>query len=184
MTSQTGGLALAWPAALGLAWFMASGPSQHITNPVITPMYGEPNLNKVIRNSTTHAEQLAIREGKTSSKKARSDAVRALETTVLALQAELRSFRKESGSGGTSNPDKAHLQCSNTLCGKKGHLIADCFQTGGGKAGQYPHWWKGKRTTQNVTANLATTASTTASGEVTAGPHYALSASIDISEIE
>ena len=31
MTSQTGGLALAWPAALGLAWLMASGPSQHIT---------------------------------------------------------------------------------------------------------------------------------------------------------
>ncbi len=33
-------------------------------DPVITPMYGEPNLNKVIMNLTTHAERLAIREGK------------------------------------------------------------------------------------------------------------------------
>ena len=80
-------------------------------------MYGEPDLNKVIMNLMTHAERLTIREGKLTSKKATqppSDAVRALETTVLALQAELKSFRKESG--GTSNPDKAHLICANSLC--------------------------------------------------------------------
>ncbi len=66
-------------------------------DPVITPMYGEPDLNKVIMNLTTHAERLAIREGKSSSKKVpqpSSDAVRALETTVLALQAEIQIFSK------------------------------------------------------------------------------------------
>jgi hypothetical protein len=29
--SQAHGLALAWPILLGLAWLLASGPSQHIT---------------------------------------------------------------------------------------------------------------------------------------------------------
>ncbi len=70
--------------------------------------------------------------------------------------------------------------------GKTGHLIADCFQSGGGKAGQYPHWWKGKRSTStpNIAANLATTSSSTPSGNITPGTHYALSASIDADEIE
>ncbi|CAK5281443.1 unnamed protein product [Mycena citricolor] len=29
--------------------------------------------------------------------------------------------------------------------GKQGHTIADCFWPGGGKAGQWPAWWKGRR---------------------------------------
>jgi len=72
-----------------------------------------------------------------------AESVRALEAMVIALQADIKSFKGTRG--GTINLDKQHLKCSNQSCRKVGHLIADCFQAGGGKAGQYPHWWKGKR---------------------------------------
>ena len=114
---------------------------------VITPMYSETNLSTVIMNLTTHAERLAIRDAK--SKPIQSpiqsiDTVKALETTILALQAEMKTLKTNRG---TPNPNKAHLVCTNVPnCGKTGHLITDCFQPGGGKAGQYPPWWKGKCT--------------------------------------
>jgi hypothetical protein len=149
---------------------------------VITPMYSETNLSTVIMNLTTHAERLAIRNGKTKAEQP-TDVVKALEATVMALQTEMKTFK--SNRGNTPNPNKAHLKCSNTVCGKTGHIIDDCFQPGGGKAGQYPAWWKGKRTqTPSVpSANLAT--SSVADGVVTAGGHYALSTtSFDIRNIE
>jgi hypothetical protein len=69
------------------------------------------------------------------------DTVKALETTIMALQAEMEMLKSNRN---TPNPNKAHLKCTNTQCGKTGHIIDDCFQPGGGKAGQYPPWWKGK----------------------------------------
>jgi Reverse transcriptase (RNA-dependent DNA polymerase)/gag-polypeptide of LTR copia-type/GAG-pre-integrase domain len=150
---------------------------------VITPMYSETNLSTVIMNLTTHAERLAIRDARTKPELS-VDTVKALETTIMALQTEMKSL-KSNPSRGTPNPNKAHLKCSNTVyCGKTGHLIEDCFQQGGGKAGQYPPWWKGKRSqTPSVpSANLAT--SSIADGAVTTGSHYALSASFNIKDIE
>ncbi|KAF9536211.1 hypothetical protein CPC08DRAFT_597968, partial [Agrocybe pediades] len=150
---------------------------------VITPMYGESDLNRVIMNLTTHAERMAIREAKLKKPIPPSDAVKALEATITALQAEVKSLRTDSHcdsnhrNGGNSN-----LKCSNPACGKTGHLIADCFQQGGGKAGQYPHWWKGKCTVPAVMpkANMATAeSSTSTSGPVIPGLNYALTASID-----
>lgn len=76
------------------------------------------------------------------------------------------------------NPNKAHLKCSN--CRKVGHIIDDCFQQGGGKVGQYPHWWKGKCTT--ASANLVT--SLTSDGSTSAGTHWVLSATINHGKIE
>lgn len=93
-------------------------------------------------DSVSHGERVVRRDAAPSSQ---SDTVKALEANVLALQAEiktLRSVRKF-----TPNPNKANLTCENKAnCGKTGHLIEDCFQLGGGKQGQYPSWWKGKRT--------------------------------------
>jgi hypothetical protein len=151
-------------------------------DPVITPMYSEKDLSTVIMNLTTHAERLSIREAKSRPENSTAvDTVKALEATVLALQTEMKSFKyNRSGPGGSTNPSKAHLRCSNSNCGKVGHLVEDCFQQGGGKAGQYPHWWKGKRTV--ASANVAT--SSTSSGSTSTGTHWALSATVNSDEIE
>jgi hypothetical protein len=130
-------------------------------DPVITPMYSELDLGKIITSLNIHAERLLIHEERNGRKVVGGkDSVRALEATVISLQAEvkeLRSFKGSPSRGGTTNPDKQHLRCSNISCRKVGHLIADCFQAGGGKAREYPHWWRGKRTAQNVVANMAST---------------------------
>ncbi|KAJ3978672.1 hypothetical protein F5890DRAFT_1392657, partial [Lentinula detonsa] len=36
-------------------------------------------------------------------------------------------------------------KCSN--CQQVGHVAEDCFRKGGGKEGQFPAWWKGKKDT-------------------------------------
>lgn len=42
--------------------------------------------------------------------------------------------------------DHLELRCTNKYCNTvSGHLVKDCFAHGGGKEGQYPDWWKGKR---------------------------------------
>jgi hypothetical protein len=43
-----------------------------------------------------------------------------------------------------SNPEKAHLKCTNSFCGsQKGHNTADCIAYKGAKQGQYGPWWHG-----------------------------------------
>lgn len=138
---------------------------------VISNLYEKKDLSEVIMKLTTHGERLANRLAENSRPGAAIDSVKALETTVLALQAELCNLRRP---GGSSNPNKSHLICSNTSCGKTGHLIEDCFQIGGGKQGQYPTWWKGKR---NAPPSANFTSSTT-EGAVQPGRHFALSATI------
>lgn len=149
------------------------GPSNH-------PNVWQKDLSKVLMNLTVHAKQMSIRKGHNGKKQAGgASSVGALEATVITLQAEIKSFKSLNSchSGGTLNPDKQHLKCSNSSCGKISHFIADCFQTGGGKAGEYPHWWKGKRTDQTIVANMASVV------EIPGG-HYVLSTTIDIEEIE
>ncbi|KAJ3991815.1 hypothetical protein F5050DRAFT_1532259, partial [Lentinula boryana] len=51
-------------------------------------------------------------------------------------------------------PDK---KCKN--CQQSGHLAEECFRKGGGKEGQYPPWWKGKKDVPagQLLVNIATT---------------------------
>ena len=113
-------------------------------DPVITPIYSEKDLSTIIMNLMTHAEHLSIHEAKSKPKNSAAvDTVKALEATIPTLQTEMKLFKYNHGSpSGSTNLSKAHLKCSN--CGKVGHLMDDCFQQGGGKAGQYPHWIGGK----------------------------------------
>ena len=44
----------------------------------------------------------------------------------------------------TSNPNKAHLRCTNPHCGPKvGHDTSDCIAYSGAKEGQYGQYWRG-----------------------------------------
>ncbi|KAJ3718908.1 hypothetical protein C8R42DRAFT_541664, partial [Lentinula raphanica] len=51
---------------------------------------------------------------------------------------------------------KSDKECTN--CGRKGHVKEDCYRKGGGKEGQYPSWWRGKKeTSASSSANLTVT---------------------------
>ncbi|KAJ3787156.1 hypothetical protein GGU10DRAFT_249307, partial [Lentinula aff. detonsa] len=51
---------------------------------------------------------------------------------------------------------KSDKECTN--CARKGHVKEECYRKGGGKEGQYPSWWRGrKESTVPTNANLAVT---------------------------
>ncbi|KAJ7170661.1 hypothetical protein C8R43DRAFT_824668, partial [Mycena crocata] len=88
---------------------------------------------EVISFVSMHAERLSNRTPSTST----SSPAHALAANTFGDRDARRAARK-------------NLSCVNPQCGapgKKGHSIDHCFWPGGGKAGQWPSWWKGKRTT-------------------------------------
>ncbi|KAJ3817098.1 hypothetical protein F5880DRAFT_1446569, partial [Lentinula raphanica] len=59
------------------------------------------------------------------------------------LMSKIESLEKQIASANiVKSPEK---KCSN--CQRVGHLREDCYRRGGGKEGQYPSWWKGKKDT-------------------------------------
>ncbi|KAF7318315.1 hypothetical protein HMN09_00340300 [Mycena chlorophos] len=93
---------------------------------------------EVISLVVMHADRLSSRVLSTSS-------------TTQALATNTRDSRRAA---------RKNLICSNSQCGapgKRGHTIEDCFWLGGGKAGQWPAWWKGKKPGTETTANAVET---------------------------
>ncbi|THU81454.1 hypothetical protein K435DRAFT_693570, partial [Dendrothele bispora CBS 962.96] len=83
---------------------------------------------------------------------------------VSAMQAEINELKERivamQTRKGPANPD---LKCSNQNCKGIGHTIENCFKLGGGKQGQYPKWWKGKRDVPVPAASNATSSDGTSS---------------------
>jgi hypothetical protein len=72
-----------------------------------------------------------------------------------------------------------NLVCkSKANCGQTRHSIEDCFQVSGGKQGQYPPCWRGKQSIPTI-ANFTTASD----GGIISRTHYALSASINSSDV-
>ncbi|KAF7346029.1 Retrovirus-related pol polyprotein [Mycena sanguinolenta] len=74
-----------------------------------------------------------------------------IPTTALNTNTAARDARRAA---------RRNLVCTNPTCGaegKRGHAIDECFWPGGGKAGQFPAWWRGKRPASNTTANMTQT---------------------------
>ncbi|KAF5327948.1 hypothetical protein D9758_016775 [Tetrapyrgos nigripes] len=90
------------------------------------------------------------------------DKAKALQAQVEELTEKVKALQV--ARKGPANPD---LQCSNPKCKRRGHTIDNCFREGGGKQGQYPAWWKGKKDAQVPAANN-TTASSDESPEILA----------------
>ncbi|KAF5333042.1 hypothetical protein D9758_017295 [Tetrapyrgos nigripes] len=84
------------------------------------------------------------------------DKTKALQAQVLELTEKVNALQTSRKGSGPANPD---LLCSNPKCKRRGHTIENCFREGGGKQGQYPAWWKGKKDVPVPSANN-TTAST------------------------
>ncbi|KAJ3994190.1 hypothetical protein F5050DRAFT_1839550, partial [Lentinula boryana] len=78
------------------------------------------------------------------------------------LTSRIESLKKQLATSGIANAVKfPEKRCRN--CQRQGHLAEECFRKGGGKEGQYPSWWRGKK--ENATGNPSanTTMSTTES---------------------
>ncbi|KAJ3816942.1 hypothetical protein F5880DRAFT_1442367, partial [Lentinula raphanica] len=89
---------------------------------------------------------------------------------VSSLASRIESLEKQiqTSANVVRSPEK---KCRN--CQRSGHVAEDCFRRGGGKEGQYPSWWKGKKDSpSNPTANVV---NAPVIGELT--QHYGLSAS-------
>ncbi|KAJ7203300.1 hypothetical protein GGX14DRAFT_652149 [Mycena pura] len=111
---------------------------------VVPVLYTFKTSSEVISFVTMHAERLN-RVPPSSS----TTSTTALAANTFTNRDARRAARK-------------NLVCSNPQCGapgRKGHTIADCFWPGGGKEGQWPAWWKGKRPTA-VANNVETFAFT------------------------
>jgi hypothetical protein len=55
----------------------------------------------------------------------------------------------------SSKSSKDDILCTNPKCGRKGHTKDQCWEEGGGKAGQAPDWWKKKTKGKSASANVA-----------------------------
>ncbi|KAJ3780636.1 hypothetical protein GGU10DRAFT_233413, partial [Lentinula aff. detonsa] len=62
--------------------------------------------------------------------------------------------RQSASANAVKFPEK---KCTN--CQQVGHIAEECFRWGGGKEGQFPAWWKGKKDTTigNASANATAT---------------------------
>jgi hypothetical protein len=78
------------------------------------------------------------------------------------------------GHGHHGGGQNSALKCANTQCGRTGHLAKDCFRPGGGKEGQWPDWWKGKRTgaPPKTATNVITPVAAAAQVPVASDAHF------------
>ncbi|KAJ3993842.1 hypothetical protein F5050DRAFT_1539397, partial [Lentinula boryana] len=72
------------------------------------------------------------------------------------LASKFEELEKRLSAQFTRKSPKSDKECAN--CARKGHVKEDCYRKGGGKEGQYPSWWRGKKEpTLSTNANLAVT---------------------------
>jgi hypothetical protein len=64
---------------------------------------------------------------------------------VINPQNATTALKFNAGGRGWNQPRNHHLICANPNCRRMVHLISDCYWEGGGKAGQFPAWFKNKR---------------------------------------
>ncbi|PBK70804.1 hypothetical protein ARMSODRAFT_855118, partial [Armillaria solidipes] len=77
--------------------------------------------------------------------------VQALQASIQALTLQVQSLSSKRTTAPRS--DKSHH--ANDSCKGLGHTLDECWKLGGGRQGQYPPWWKGKRDAPLPSANLA-----------------------------
>ncbi len=88
-----------------------------------------------------------------------SSTVQAFQASIQALMLQVQSLSSKRPTAPRS--DKSHT--ANDNCKGVGHTLDKCWKLGGGRQGQYPPWWKGKRDAPvPSSANLATTSSSEA----------------------
>ncbi|KAF7358895.1 Retrovirus-related pol polyprotein [Mycena sanguinolenta] len=155
-TSTTGTPMVEHAATMRRLWRHANDMGARIADPMFRTIFIN-SLNEdwrhvvpVLRTFTTSAEVInfILEEDESNSKANPVVPTTALNTNTYAATREARRAARR------------NLVCTNPTCGaegKRGHTIDECFWPGGGKAGQFPSWWRGKRPASNTTANVTQT---------------------------
>ncbi|PBK58803.1 hypothetical protein ARMSODRAFT_848379, partial [Armillaria solidipes] len=127
---------------------------------VVSTLYAEKNLTVVIARLIAHGERVVGRNSiNNPSSTQESSMVQALQASIQALTLQVQSLSSKRSMAPRS--DKSHT--ANDNCKGVGHTLDECWKLGGGRQGQYPPWWKGKRDAPvPSSANLATTSSSEA----------------------
>ncbi|KAF5339065.1 hypothetical protein D9758_016454 [Tetrapyrgos nigripes] len=136
-----------------LTKFIDSFPRTPEWNIITGNLLGETNFN-VAANRLQ--EYVRLQTGGDGTNTTGLDSIAAVQAEVKQLQAQLANVQSNGNRmrRGPANPD---LKCTNPNCKGVGYVIDDCFKLGGGKQGQYPKWWKGKRDAPLPSANNTTT---------------------------
>ncbi|KAJ3991755.1 hypothetical protein F5050DRAFT_1540531, partial [Lentinula boryana] len=69
------------------------------------------------------------------------------------LAAKVEELEKRLGAQLAAKNVKNDKECYN--CRRKGHFKDDCYRKGGGKEGQYPSWWRGRKSTNPSTPSTS-----------------------------
>ncbi|KAJ3818456.1 hypothetical protein F5880DRAFT_1462481, partial [Lentinula raphanica] len=79
-----------------------------------------------------------------------------LTSKIEELERKLSAQMSVRNAKNDSEHSLSDKECSN--CGRKGHIREECYRKGGGKEGQYPSWWRGKKeSSSSSSANIAIT---------------------------
>ncbi|KAJ3967471.1 hypothetical protein EV361DRAFT_807217, partial [Lentinula raphanica] len=73
------------------------------------------------------------------------------------LASKIEELERRLGAQMAIKGSKSNKESSAANCGRKGHIKEECFRKGGGKEGQFPLWWRGKKESTSSLANLAIT---------------------------
>ncbi|THU84776.1 hypothetical protein K435DRAFT_869920 [Dendrothele bispora CBS 962.96] len=101
------------------------------------------------------------------------DKVSVLQSEVKQLKEQIVAMQAKKG------PANPNLKCTNPNCNRVGHTVENCFRKGGGKEGQYPSWWKGKRENSTNATTSAANASASSSSIQTVSAHTTVSEDSD-----
>ncbi|PBK91306.1 hypothetical protein ARMGADRAFT_898328, partial [Armillaria gallica] len=124
-------------------------------DPVISTLHGEKDIIKIIVRLSTHSDRVAGRGGRPTSSTSTDLSNQAMHTSITALAQQIQGLNTTYRRDQKPSNGKSHE--ANDHCKGIGHTIEECWKVGGGKQGQYPPWWKGKRDAPlpSSSANLA-----------------------------
>ncbi len=122
---------------------------------VVSTLYAEKSLTVITARLIAHGERVVGRKAASGNTSTQGDSVQALQASVQALTLQVQNLTAKKNTG-PNRSDKSHP--ANDNCKGIGHTLEECWKLGGGRQGQYPPWWKGKRDAPlpSGSANLVT----------------------------
>ncbi|KAF9254098.1 hypothetical protein L218DRAFT_975932 [Marasmius fiardii PR-910] len=125
--------------------FLDSFPRSAEWNVITGPLMMEKSFNIIV----ARLQDYHLRRVGENSRVPEVQKTSVLEATLMDRITQLEQALSASNIS-TKKGKRTNLVCTNPNCPPKnriGHMAEDCYAIGGGKQGQYPSWWKGKKNT-------------------------------------